>query len=77
MAVKSMKTIVGRNAIAEITKTSGSIRERGVDLAVQDLQGTVIGWLRKPTTFTDRLTAKILFATFFENSLKRAEKSGY
>ncbi|MEO5366647.1 MAG: hypothetical protein H7831_09895 [Magnetococcus sp. WYHC-3] len=65
-----------KSQLAKIAKESGSIVERSAGLTVQDLKGTIIKFMQKPTVWADRLTAKMGMVGVMDQMMDRLKKQG-
>ena len=71
----SLKTL-GKSPTAQLARYSGSVQERSLGFAVQDLKNVIVSWARKPAEFTDKLTAKMGRIALVDQQLVRAKKAG-
>jgi len=75
MIISSLK-VWGNSPTARLASYAGSIQERNLGFAVQDLKGAVMKWTKKPAQFTDKLTAKIGYIALLDQQIIRAKKQG-
>lgn len=74
--VKGGWKVLRKSPVSRLAKTSGSVQERTMGLAIQDLKNTIIRWMRKPPEYTDRLTAQMGKVTLIDQQLARLEQEG-
>ena len=74
--MKAGTKVFGHSPVAELARNSGSVQERSVGLAVQDLKSTLVNWGSKPTLYTDKLTARIGRIALVDQMLIRNKKAG-
>ena len=65
-----------KSQLAKVANNSGSVLERSAGIAIQDLKSSVVGWLRKPTEWTDRLTAKMGMTAILDQMMTRYKAEG-
>lgn len=68
--------VMRKSQLAKIAKKSGSVLERSAGLTIQDLKNGVVRFMRKPTEWADRLTAKIGMVSILDQMIDRHLKEG-
>lgn len=68
--------VLTNSPLAKMAKNAGSIRERTLGLAIQDLRGTITQFLRRPPEFADRLTAQLGHVAIMDQQMARLKKEG-
>ncbi len=74
--MKAAWMVRGKSPVAKLAAYSGSVQERSLGLAVQDLKNTIIVWGRKPAEYTDKLTAKMGRVALLDQMITRNKANG-